>query len=317
MVCQVDFIDFIEIVEKIRKGGYSSIDMQRKKRRKIFIRLMIGALVVFVGLVVEFFVHRYITNRSVVFRTEGISLEICRDKKWRDFTINGATVGSLSLGTSGETEITRDEYGIKFKQLSAMGINVIRIDTILPPAFYRAFFEYNIFSEKPLYLLHGIRLDESHGKTNLNAFENRYNADFLDVIGRTIDVVHGKAASRQSNGHASSAYKFNISPYVMGYILCEDMGTDFVLATNEKNSHVMGFEGDYIYTVNASPYEAWLAAMGNFAISYEQEKYGGPCKLVCWTNWSGFEKIQVTEKFNAGILASNHLQEKFTPYQGN
>ena len=274
---------------------------------------MIGALVVFLGFTVEFVIHRYTSNRSVVFRTEGTNVQICREKEWQEFSMKEAAVNPGSPGMNGETEMTKGQYADKLKQLVATDVNVIRTGVVLPPAFYQAFFEYNLLTDKPLYLLQGIHLDEDYGKINRNAYENKYNADFREAIRRTIDVVHGKAPARQSNGYASASYKLNISPYVMGFVLCEDIDTNFVITTNEKNSHVKGFEGDYLYTVNASPYEAWLAAMGNFAISYEQEKYGGPCKFMCWTNWSGPEQIRITEKYNAGILAFHHLRDKPTP----
>ena len=291
--------------------------MGNKRQRKIIIRLIIGALIVFLGLIVEFYIHRYSTNRAVVFRTEESTVQIYREKKWQDFRFRGANIPAAPLGESG----SREEFARLFKQMADADVNVILVHTILSPVFYRAFFEYNLLTDKPLYLLHGIRLDEQNIKKYYNAYEDKLSDDFFEEIRRTIDVVHGKAGLKQTTGHNSGTYNFNISPYVIGYILGDQTDADFVLTTNEKNPHIMGFDGDYLYTRNASPYEAWLAAVGNYAISYEQEKYRGPCKLVSLACCFGIDpvgvnlaNIQVTEKFNAGILAFDRLQETFIEF---
>ena len=298
--------------------------MRNKKQRKIIIRLLIAALILFLGLLTEFVIHRYRTNRTVVFMTEGKTVHIYRDKKWQEFPLNGVNIGlgrqeESGYSTQEDATFTKDEYSQWFKQLAAMEINVIHIYTVLPPVFYKAFFEYNLLTDKPLYLLHGIRVNGNQLALYQNAYDDRLNSDFFEEIRRTIDVIHGKVTAKQKNNHGSGTYNLNISPYVLGYTLQEETDFGFVTATNQKNPHIMGFEGDYLYTENASPYEAWLAAVGNYVISYEQEKYGGPQKLVSWTNSpnTNLEHIRNTEKFNAGFLAALQLQDKFVEYKGH
>jgi len=318
--------------------------MSNKRQRKIIKYLLIGSGIVFVGIITLFTIDRYSSNRSVNFRIEGNYVQINRAKKWQDFIVREASLYHASqvndednhgvnpennTGNSiAEAGWSKDQYSRWFKQLAAGDSNVVRINTILPPVFYRAFFEYNILTNRPLYLLHGIRLDEQNIRKYSNAYEDKLNSDFFEEIRRTVDVVHGKATFKHLNG-ASTTYNMNIAPYVMGYMLCESADADFMAGTNQKNPHVMGFEGDYLYTRNASPYEAWLAAVGNYTISYEQEKYGGVFRLVSWTNWTSivqleklddddetefeevmsvnFNNIQSTEKFSAGILATHHF----------
>lgn len=309
--------------------------MGNKRQRKIITRLLIGALVLFVVLVVGYFADRYTSNRSVIFRTEGDHLQIYRDKKWQDFMIKGVSFGPEKGGEVGlEEPSSKAQYTRWFKQLASMDVNLLRVNTILPPAFFQAFLEYNILTDKPIYLLQGIPLDEYNIKTYRNAYEDKLNADLFEEIRRTIDVVHGKAVVKEVKGQASDTYRLNVAPYVMGYSLGAGLDADFILNTNKKNPNVMGFDGDYLYTQNASPYEAWLASVGNFAVSYEQEKYSGPCKLVSWTNLSAagsaeapednsnnnaapdinWDHIRITEKFNAGIFAFSMLRDKFTEY---
>ena len=276
--------------------------MGNKRQRKIILRLLLGVLILITGLVVEFVIHRYRSNRSIAFRAQGSAIQIYQGKKWQDFTVKGVNLGS------GEEGFTKTDYGRWLKSMAAMNANLIRVYDILPPEFYQAFFEYNLLSSKPLYLLQGMRLGEGFLASNQNAFDEELSAEFFARIRNVIDAIHGKLSLKERK------YNLDIAPYVMGYVLGEDISADFIVLTNDNNTHVMGFEGDYLYTVNASPLEAWLAGMGNFAISYEQFKYKGPLHLVSWSYWSDMdqadidvEDIHPTEKLASGIFASYQI----------
>ena len=310
--------------------------MSKKKRRKVLFRLLLGAVILILGVLTQFAVYRYTHNRSALFKTEGSRLQIYRDKKWREFTVKGVALEPAAGYSSAAAGTAKDEYVRWFKQIAAMNANVIRIQTILSPDFYQALYEYNMLARWPLYLLQGIWVKDSGNESWLNAYDDRLNNDFYEEIRRAVDVIHGKGSFKRDNSGPSLNYKLNIAPYVMGFILGKEMDADFVIATNEKNTQVKGFDGDYLYTGNASPYEAWLAAAGNYAVSYEQEKYGGPYRLVSWVNWpstdplvhrnesdskteelSGvdFEHIYATEKFSAGIFASYSVFPNLFKYQ--
>ena len=283
----------------------------------------------------QFFIYRYNYNRSALFRTEGTRLQIYRDRRWREFTVKGVNLG---MGKPGylhvNSNLTGKEYRQWFNQIAAMNANVIRIHNILAPEFYKAFYEYNMIARRPLYLLQGIWVEEGSVGPYEDAYDDGLNTVLFEQIKRTVDIIHGKAASRQGASDNSGGYNLNISPYVMGFILGREMDPEFIIATNSRNTQVMGFEGDYLYTENASPYEAWLAALGNYTVSYEQEKYGGPYRLVSWVNMpltdplfhfmvddtrieelSGvdFEHINITEKYSAGIFASYTIYP-YDPY---
>ena len=305
--------------------------MAKRNQRRIIIRLLAGALILFMGILALFFIDRYHTNRTVAFRTEGNQFQINRSNKWIDFPVEAD--GSLNI----KADAPKSEYSHWFKEIAARGVNAVRIYTILPPDFYRAFFEYNVLTDKPVYLLQGIHISgkneaqyqyavqTEHAGQAEHAYENQLNSDILEGIRNTIDVIHGNAVMKHQEDNASLTYNLNVSAYVMGYILGRIMDGDFVIATNKKNDYIFGFDGDYLFTVNASPCEAWLAALGNYTVSYEQNKYGGVLKLVSWINtpatdpfehpgvlYEGreyvagvdLEHIRTTEKFSSGIFAS-------------
>lgn len=291
--------------------------MARVKGKKLIVGLLLGAVILFLVLLADSVFHRYRTNRSVEFAAEGNRFQIYRNRQWQNFFVKGVTLGDGKAG--GEAGLTKATYARWLKQMARMNVNVVKVYAILPPAFYHAFYEYNLLTEKPIYLLHGIWQGESTAGSYQNPFDDAFLARFYEEIRRTIDVIHGRVVLTPVAGRASGTYSFNVSPYVMGYVFCDEVGADFVARTERENTHVTGFEGEYLYTMNASPFEAWLAAAGNHAITYDMDKYGGKAKLVGWTTWPGnnpmirpekslnIEHINPTAKFNAGVFASYHI----------
>lgn len=272
---------------------------ERKRQRRIITILLILAGVLCVGLIVLFIFDRSATNRSVAFRIQGANVQIYRAKKWQDFVIKGVNMSP----ESGENGLSKAEYERLFKRLTSLDINVIRINDIFRPAFYQALFEYNMLTSKPLYLLQGIRLDERYSKTYRNAYDAKLGAGFADEIKLIIDAIHGNVGAKQQDGQVSAKYNLDVAPFVLGFNFLFDEGkdeSDFVITTNKRNRGVMGFEGDYLYTEDATPFEAWLAGEGNFAIAYEQEKYGGPDRLASWMSWSNTDPlVQLDEPDNS------------------
>ena len=306
------------------------------KPRKIKILPVFVLIIVLIGISAGFTITRYNNNRSIAFKTEGRKLRIFKNGNWNDFTVKGVNIGSGKPGFfPGEMGITRKEYARWFRQIAEMNANVIRVYTILSPDFYRAFFEYNALTKKPLYLLQGIWVDDENIAQSKNAYDKKLTEDFKDEIKKAIDVLHGNAATEPKRGHASGIYRYDVSPYVMGYILAEEMEPDFVIFTNENNDHINGFSGEFIYAENASPYEAWLAAIGDYTVSYEHGKYRGTLKPISWTNWPttdpiehlnepnrtwedavsvDFEHIRTSRNFSAGIFASYHIYPHFPDF---
>ena len=297
--------------------------------KKTITRIVVLAVILVLCVPAGLVYSRYRSNSSVAFRTEGDKFQILRDGKWRDFTVKGVNMGSAKPGFfPGEMAIEKQEYVRWFKQIAAMNANVIRIYTIQSPVFYQAFSAYNLLTDKPLYLLQGIWVNDNNIMPDQNAYSEKLSSEFYEEIRRTVDVLHGNTILEPWKGHASGTYRFNAAPYVMGYILVEEMDAEFVISTNTKNPHITDFKGDYLCTKNASPYEAWLAAAGDYTISYEQGRYGGQLKPLSWTNWVttdplehtnepdpvnedavsvDFEHIFANDNFSAGIFASYHI----------
>ena len=99
-----------------------------------------------------------ITCNSAV---KGDQLYIDKGNGYEPFEIRGVNLG---LGKPGhfatEQAVTKEEYLIWLEQIHDLGANVVRIYTIGPTAFYEAFYEYNMDNPDPLYLIHGVWVDD-------------------------------------------------------------------------------------------------------------------------------------------------------------
>lgn len=257
------------------------------------------------------------------------------------FEIRGINMGSGIPGEwSTDFSIDKETYLRWFEQIQATGANVLRIYTIQSDDFYEAFYEYNINREQPLYLLHGVWVNDYIQ----NSHRDAYATDFLDVLLQdcrtVVDVLHGN--KKISLGRMASAgsgfYRWDISQWVVGYILGVEWEDVTVVYTDEKYEGVAGYtsyEGKYLYSSpEATPFEAMLAQVGDSIIAYESERYRQQ-RLVAFSNWPttdpflypdkvsdyfmkcaqvDVEHIKSTEAFLAGQFASYHVYPYYPDY---
>ena len=298
--------------------------MRSANRKKPITILILLLAVVFLAQ----FPVRYYRNRSVQFRASGAMFQIYKNGAWQDFLFKGVNMGAAKPGFfPGDMGIEKKDYARWFRQIADMNANSIRVYTILAPAFYEAFFEYNMFTNKPLYLFHGVWNNEVAISQHQNAYHPDITGEFKNEIASLIDLLHGEKTIAPRHGYASGKYMWDVSPYVVGYILGIEQDAAFVINTNERNSRVTSFDGDFLYTIDASPYECWLAEIGDFAIGYEHYKYKTQ-KPLSWTNWIttdpllhlsdpdreqedavtvDIEHIIEKDSFQSGLFASYHV----------
>ncbi|MBW3110926.1 hypothetical protein KYJ26_03670 [Bacillus sp. MCCB 382] len=260
-------------------------------------------------------------------KTGGDYIQVNKDGKWEDILIKGVNMGIAKPGSfPGETAISKEEYLRWFKQIGAMNANALRIYTIHPPEFYEAFYEYNQMADEPLYLFHGVWVNEEIFLRSEDAFAKENTDEFASEIKKTIDLVHGNAEIPERKGHASGSYTYDISPYVLGWIFGVEWDPEVVLATNEKHKGLQDFKGEYIGTEKAQPFEIWLTQRMNEGVKYETDTYQWQ-RPVSFTNWvttdllehpsEPLEKedmvsvdpnvMKGTDKLKTGLFASYHI----------
>ena len=167
-------------------------------------------------------------------------------------------------------------------KISDLGANTVRVYTILPPAFYRALYEFNKSpSRRPLWLLQGVAFADPPRD---DMFEGSYYQACQKDLREAIDVLHGQGDVAPARGHAGGVYTYEVAPWVTGFLVGQTWLSHVVTANNLLHPDVESYQGAYIEVPAGSPTEIFLAQMINYAVEYEASKYNWqhPAALVSW-----------------------------------
>ena len=263
---------------------------------------------------------------KLVSKVSGKDILINNYGKWNKTYIKGVDLGAGKPGAfPGNFAISKQEYIRWFKQISDMNANTIRVYTILSPDFYDAFYSYNESHIKKLCLIQGVWVNENTILEKQDAFSPAIIDKFKQDTLTAIDVIHGNKTIPKVQGEASGNYSRNVSKWVIGYILGIEWDGEFIKKTNELHPEITGYNGKYLKTVSGSPYESFLAQVGDHAITYETQKYKQQ-RLLAFSNWPttdpllhsaeedsvnfaqlDVEHIKATDNFYSGQFASYHV----------
>lgn len=277
----------------------------------------------------------------VTAKTDGKQILLKEGDEFIPFEIKGVDLGSGYPGEwSTDFNIDKETYMRWFAMMQDMGVNTVRIYTIQSQPFYEAFYEYNKGRENPLYLLHGVWVNDHV----MNSYKDAYHKDFYDTFLNDckimVDAVHGNRKINlgkvASAGHGS--YLKDISPWVIGYILGVEWEDLVVAYTDDKykdNEEILNYTGKYFYTsTEASAFEAMLTRVADKVTEYETRRYGEQ-RLMAFANWPttdpfmyptidravvkkcaavNVENILPTDEFKSGHFASYHVYPYFPDY---
>lgn len=275
-------------------------------------------------------------------KTEGKEIYIDKGNGFEPFEIRGVNLGSGEPGEwSTDFDIDEETYIRWFGQMQEMGANTLRIYTIQADDFYNAYYKYNTEREnqgkEPLWLLHGVWVNDYVQFSHLDAYSSEFMDTLISDSKTLVDVVHGK--KKISLGRVASAgsgtYNHDISRWVIGYLLGVEWESETVIYTNQMNEDREKYEGKYVYTTeDATPFEVMLARVGDEVISYESKRYKQQ-RLLAFSNWPttdpfkypaevslfwskfgcvNVEHIRTTEEFLSGQFASYHVYSYYPDY---
>ncbi|WP_195262473.1 MULTISPECIES: family 2 glycosyl transferase [unclassified Clostridium] len=264
-------------------------------------------------------------------KTEEKNILVNKNGEWENFFVKGVNLGASKPGYfPNEYGVTKEEYLRWFNLIAEMNANTIRVYTILKPEFYEALYEFNKDRENPLYIIHGMWVNDNSIEETMNAYDDRIIKNMKRDITSLIDVVHGNAYIPQNSTHASGKYKYDISQYVLGFILGIEWEGYFVYGTDLFNEEITSYDGEYLKLEEGTPFEAFLAQVGDYAVEYESEKYEEQ-RIIAFANWPptdpliqpyepedyndiaqiDVDKIKGTEKFETGMFASYHIYPNY------
>lgn len=272
-------------------------------------------------------------NKKIVSFTSNDNKKIYLNNE--EFTIKGVNIGTSIPGAFPQDfEIDKETYKRWFSYIKEMGANTIRVYTILSPDFYDAFYEFNNNNDSPLYLIHGVWLNDYILNSKVDALNDNYQNKLLHSAKDMIDVIHGRKFIFSNSEYGSGLYNKDISKWVIGYIVGSDWEDDTIAYTNNKYKNSK-YEGEYISTKeNTTPFVNMLAYVGDMAIKYESEKYNTQ-RLFALSNSAitdpfdyskdvidyfakcakiDVENIVFSNKFIGGTFASYHVYPYYPDY---
>lgn len=227
------------------------------------------------------------TGISCRFKAEGDYFYIYESGDWKQMFMRGVNIGATEPGLfPGDLTISYDTYYRWFGYISEMNCNCIRIYTLMPPQFYQALGDFNKKAKNKLYLYQGIWVNEEDIErlSDTYAENEKILNDFTTDAVNLVNVIHGKAKIAETAGEAYGTYNTDVSPWLVGWIIGIEWDPNFVINTNNQHPDKKDYDGEYLYTQTASPFEAFLCRVGDALIKHEAKTYKFQVPLA-FSNW--------------------------------
>lgn len=277
---------------------------------------------------------------TTFMKTDEDTIYMERDGAYEPFEVRGVNLG---VGLPGEwaTDYAIDEetYLRWFQYIQELGANTIRVYTLLQDDFYNAFYQYNTAreaaGEEPLWLIHGVWVNDYVQYSHRDAYDDDFLQALLDDSKTLVDMLHGQRSLILGRGLGSGSYRHDVSDWVIGYILGVEWEDVTVAYTDNKYPERTSYQGTYMSTTeDATPFEAMLAQAMDNIIEYETSRYREQ-RLVAFSNWPttdpfsytpeisdhflkcatvDAEHIRPTEAFLSGYFASYHVYPYYPDY---
>lgn len=198
----------------------------------------------------------------------------------------GVNLGSTIPGRQpGEVAATRADYDRWFAGMGRMGVDVVRVYTILRPAFYDAIRAYNLAHRaRPIRVIQGVWIPEDRFLETRDLYDPEVVAGFKREIDDAVAVVHGDASLPQQRGHAGGRYASDISPWLLAWSPGVEWDPEATAASDATNAGVAAYSGKYVTaTADATPTESWIAMMLDHLATREIAR--GWSRPLTFTNW--------------------------------
>jgi hypothetical protein len=233
----------------------------------------------------------------------------------------GVNLGSTTpLHQPGEVgSIPRREYRRWIAAMGDMRIPVVRVYTLLPPAFYDELRRHNEqHRDSPIYLVQGVYLpNDDYLKPGRTLHDASTDAEFTRELADVSAAVHGDLTRSRIPGRASGRYSHDVPRWVAAWIIGAELDGEVVLRTDEDRANAPAHLGRYFRsTPDASPTERWLAKHMDALAALEAKR--GVSAPVAFVNWPTTDPLtHPTEPLDrediVGIDANHVLPTKAWP----
>jgi hypothetical protein len=222
-------------------------------------------------------------------RALGERFEVRAGAGWRPFYVNGVNLGAALPGKFPSAFPPNDStYARWLRLIAAANANVVRLYTIFPPAFYRAFKAWNdAHPERPLWLVHGVWAE----LPRRSDYDDRaWKAQFQAEMRRVVDVVHGRIAIGQRAGRAWGRYDADVSDRVLAYIIGREWEPFSIQAFNKLRRTRTAYAGRFLAVDRGTPADVWMAEQCDYLLAYEWDTWHA-ARPIAYTNWPTLDPL--------------------------
>jgi hypothetical protein len=230
-------------------------------------------------------------------RVEGRAIAVATNDGFAPLFWAGVNLGSTVPGHQpGEVAATRADYDRWLPEMGDLGVRVVRIYTILRPAFYDALAAYNrAHEEQPIFLMQGVWVPEEQLNATGNAYDRAVTQGFRSEISDAVDVVHGDADLPEQPGHAGGTYGSDVSRWLLAFSIGIEWDPHAVESTDERNAREKPYKGRYMRaSADATPMESWIASMLDYTAELDARR--GWSRPLTFTNWLTLDPLKHPEE---------------------
>src|ERR1700686_4303822 len=101
----------------------------------------------------------------------------------------------------------------------------------------------------------------------------KWLGQFRGEMRNVVSLIHGDASILPVPGHASGAYRADVSQWTLSYIIGREWEPYSVVAYNAARRTRTSFAGKDITLQGGNALEAWLADQCDYLASFEMEQY--------------------------------------------
>ncbi|PIQ26704.1 hypothetical protein COW36_00900 [bacterium (Candidatus Blackallbacteria) CG17_big_fil_post_rev_8_21_14_2_50_48_46] len=202
-------------------------------------------------------------------------------QSYENFYIKGINLGIGLPGTqAGDLAATREQFARWFKRMGELGFNSLRVYTLHFPIFYEELARYNAaHADHPIYLFHGVWLDEVEQAHDLYATTSQFDAGMQEVV----NAVHGQGTIATRQGRAFGTYTADISRWIMGWIIGREVSPDEILMTDQKHADKTSYSGKNV-KIKGTASEVWWTERIDRLMEFERNTYhvDRPISVSSW-----------------------------------
>jgi len=220
---------------------------------------------------------------AIPARTSGDRFEVRGGAAWVPLYVKGINLGAALPGQF-PADFPADDstYGRWLALMAGAHANVVRLYTILPPAFYRALARWNDdHPAQALWLVQGVWTElPPHDAYDAPAFR----AGFVAELHRAADVVHGRARLPLRPGHAWGRYTADVSAHTLAWLIGREWEPQSLQAYDSLHRARTRFAGRFLAVDSGSAADVWLAQQCDTLLAYEWDAYHAqrPIAYVTW-----------------------------------